>query len=201
LLHEGAAEVRELVADLFVSLDGFASGANEPPFFGYFGDELGAWMEQELAAPQLLIMGRVTYEALTEFAPAAQDPISVKMTELPKLVFSSGLQEPLVWKNARLSRTPAADEIRALKAQEGARLRSIGSIRLVRSLIEEGLVDRLRLMVFPLVLGSEGREPIFSRFARTPMKLLGSRKLDARILLLEYAPAKDEAASGRAPRG
>ncbi len=183
--------MRELVADLFVSLDGFASGANEPPFFGYFSGGLAAWIEEELAQPQLLIMGRVTYEALTEFAPSAQDPISAKMTELPKLVFSSGLQEPLVWRNARLSRAPVAAEIRALKAQDGARLRSIGSIRLVRSLMEQGLVDRLRLMVFPLVLGSEGREPVFSRFARTPMKLLGSRHLDTHILLLEYAPGKD----------
>jgi dihydrofolate reductase len=182
--------VRELVADLFVSLDGFASGANEQPFFGYFGDELGAWIQQELALPQLLIMGRVTYEALAEFAPAAQDPMSLRMAELPKLVYSSGLQEPLVWKNARLSRAQAAEEIRAFKAQEGERLRTIGSIRLVRSLIGEGLVDRLRLMVFPLVLGREGREPIFPEFARTPMRLLGSKCLDARILLLEYAPGK-----------
>jgi dihydrofolate reductase len=183
--------VRELIADLFVSLDGFASGANEPPFFGYFSDGLGAWVLEELAQPQLLIMGRVTYEALTEFAPGAQDPISVKMAELPKLVFSSGLEEPLLWKNARLSRAPAGDEIRALKAQGGERLRSIGSIRLVHSLIGLGLVDRLRLMVFPLVLGSDGREPVFSRFARTPMRLLNSTRVDAQILLLEYAPAKD----------
>ena len=182
--------MRELVADLFVSLDGFASGANEPPFFGYFGDQLGAWIEQELAVPQVLIMGRVTYEALAEFAPAAQDPIGLKMSELPKLVFSSGLQEPLAWRNARLSRTPAADEIRTLKAQEGPRLRSIGSIRLVQSLIADGLVDRLRLMVFPLVLGSEGRERVFSDFSRTPLTLLNSRCLDSRIKLLEYAPPK-----------
>ncbi len=184
--------MRELVADLFVSLDGFAAGANEQPFFGYFGDELGAWIQQELAVPQLIVMGRVTYEALVQFAPDEQDPISTRMSELPKLVFSSGLQEPLVWKNARLSRAPVADEIRTLKAQDGPRLRTIGSIRLVRSLIERELVDRLRLMVFPVVLGSEGREPIFLSFARTPMTLKGSKCLDARILLLEYAPAKDE---------
>ncbi len=187
-LHKGAAKVRELVADLFVSLDGFAAGANEAPFFGYFGDELGAWIQQELALPQTIIMGRVTYEALTEFAPTAPDPMSLRLAELPKLVFSSGLQEPLVWRNAQLSRTRAEDEIRTLKAQEGTRLRTIGSIRLVRSLIKDGLIDRLRLMVFPLVLGREGREPIFAEFARTPMKLLGSRRLDARVLLLEYAP-------------
>jgi dihydrofolate reductase len=181
--------VRDLVADLFVSLDGFASGANEAPFFGYFGEELGAWIERELAEPQILIMGRVTYEALAEFAPRAGDPISMRMTELPKVVFSSGLQEPLTWKNARLSRAPAADEIRALKSQQGERLRSLGSIRLVNSLMGLGLVDRLRLMVFPLVLGSEGREPVFAALARTPLKLVATQTLDARLVLLEYAPA------------
>jgi dihydrofolate reductase len=181
--------VRELIADWFVSLDGFAAGANEAPFFGYFGDGLAAWILEELEQPQTLIMGRVTYEALTEFAPNAQDPISRKMAELLKLVFSSGLQEPLVWKNARLVREPAGDAIRALKEQGGERLRTVGSIRLVRSLMELGLVDRLRLMVFPLVLGGDGREPVFSQFARTPMRLLGSKCLDERILLLEYARA------------
>ncbi|HUB53404.1 MAG TPA: dihydrofolate reductase family protein [Terracidiphilus sp.] len=194
LWREGVKEVREFVVDLFISLDGFASGANEPPFFGYFGEQLGAWIGQELDQPQFLIMGRVTYEALAEFAPKAQDPISLKMTELPKLVFSSQLQEPLVWRNTQLLRVPAAPEIRALKAQEGARLRSIGSIRLVQSLIEAGLVDRLRLMIFPLVLGNGGREPIFSRLARTPLQLLRSQCLDSRILLLEYAPPKQESA-------
>ena len=180
--------MRDLVADLFVSLDGFASGADEAPFFGYFGEGLGAWIERELAEPQILIMGRVTYEALAEFAPKAEDPISVRMTELPKVVFSSGLQEPLMWKNARLSRAPAADEIRALKSQQGERLRSIGSIRLVKSLMELGLVDRLRLMVFPVVLGGEGREPVFATFARMPLKLVATRTIDARVVLLEYAP-------------
>jgi dihydrofolate reductase len=184
----GEAKVRDLVADLFVSLDGFAAGANEAPFFGYFGEELGAWIERELAEPQILIMGRVTYEALAEFAPVAADPISVRMTELEKIVFSSGLQEPLVWKNARLTRAPIADEIRTLKSRQGERLRSIGSIRLVKSMIELGLVDRLRLMVFPLVLGGEGREPVFSAFARTPLKLIATRTLDSRVVLLEYSP-------------
>jgi dihydrofolate reductase len=182
------AKVRDLVADLFISLDGFASGVNEEPFFGYFGAELGAWIERELAEPQILIMGRVTYEALAGFAPKAEDPISLRMTELEKIVFSSGLQEPLTWKNARLTRAPIADEIRTLKSQQGGRLRSIGSIRLVKSMLELGLVDRLRLMVFPVVLGGEGREPLFAAFARTPLQLVATQTIDSRVVLLEYAP-------------
>jgi dihydrofolate reductase len=178
--------MRELVSDLFVSLDGFAAGVDEAPFFGYFGAGLGAWIERELGQPQILVLGRVTYEALLQFAPAAQDPISTRMTELPKLVFSSGLQEPLEWKNASLVRAPLGVEMRRLKSQPGERLRTIGSIRLMRSLMDLGLVDRLRLMVFPVVLGACGREPVFNGFARTPLKLLRTETLDGRVLLVEY---------------
>src|SRR5262249_41694224 len=152
--------MREFTADLFISLDGFAGGVNEAAFFGYFGDGLGKWIRDQIHQPQLLVMGRNTYEALAGFTPSATDENSLRMTELPKLVFSSTLKEPLTWKNTRLVTTSAADEIKALKQKPGDPLRSIGSISLVKSLMHQGLVDRLRLMVFPLVLGTAGREPI-----------------------------------------
>jgi dihydrofolate reductase len=74
--------LRELTADLFVSLDGFASGAKEAAFFGYFGEELGKWVSDHLCQRQLLIMGRVTYEALAKFSPSGVDPASARMNEL-----------------------------------------------------------------------------------------------------------------------
>jgi dihydrofolate reductase len=180
--------VSELIVDLFISLDGFASGAAEGPFFGYFGEELGKWITDELARPQVLIMGRVTYEAMAEFTPSCTDPMSVRMTELPKLVFSSRLKEPLSWKNTRVVRTSLADEISALKRQSGDPMRSIGSISLVKSMMELGLVDRLRLMVFPLILGKAGSEPISAEYSRAPLELIESRTIDSRIMLLEYRP-------------
>ncbi len=182
--------MRELIADLFVSVDGFASGASEGPFFGYFGEELGKWITDELARPQVLVMGRVTYEAMAEFTPSGTDPMSVRMTELPKLVFSSKLKEPPSWKNTRVVRTSLADEIGALKRQPGDPMRTIGSIGLVKSMIELGLVDRLRLMVFPLILGEAGNEPISAGYSRTPLELIESKPIDSRIMLLEYRPAK-----------
>ncbi len=182
--------MRELTADLFISLDGFASGANEGPFFGYFGEELGKWVSDHLQQPQLLIMGRVTYEALAQFAPSATDPMSVRMTELPKLLFSSTLKEPLAWKNARLAKASVADEIAALKRQPGDPLRSIGSVSLVRSMMQLGLVDRLRLMVFPVILGKAGREPIYVDYLRTSLELINTRVLDSRLILTEYRPSR-----------
>jgi dihydrofolate reductase len=71
--------VRELTADLFISLDGFASGMNEPPLFGYHGEDLMAWIRENLEKPQTLIMGRVTYAALAQFAVASNDELNLRM--------------------------------------------------------------------------------------------------------------------------
>ena len=181
--------MRELTADIFLSLDGFASGVKEAAFFGYSGEDLGKWVSDNLRPPQVLIMGRVTYEAMAQFVPSATDASSVRMTELPKLVFSRTLKEPLGWKNARLARHPVAKEIRAMKEQAGDPLRSIGSISLVKSMLHLGLVDRLKLMVFPVILGSAGREPIFAGYSRTALELIDTKVLNSRLTLLEYRPA------------
>jgi dihydrofolate reductase len=110
------------------------------------------------------------------------------MTELPKLVFSRTLRKPLAWENTQLMKGSFADEMLALKQKTGETLRCIGSISLVKSMIQLGLVDRLRLMIFPLILGTAGREPIFATYARTSLKLVDTRVLDSRLILLEYRP-------------
>jgi dihydrofolate reductase len=182
--------VRELTADLFVSMDGFASGVNEPPFFGYFGDDLSVWIKENLEKPQMLIMGRVTYAALAQFAIDSTDELNVRMTALPKTVFSRTLHEPLAWKNTRLVKTSMEQEITRLREQSGDPLRCIGSISLVRNMIRFQLVDRFRLMIFPVVLGTAGRESIYAGYEKTSFELIGSRILDSRIVLLEYRPRK-----------
>jgi dihydrofolate reductase len=182
----------ELTADLFISLDGFASGVNEPAFFGYFGPDLEKWVSENIRPPQVLIMGRVTYEAMAQFVPSAADPTSMRMSELPKVVFSNTLREPLSWKNTRLVKGSLANEIKALKQKSGDLLRSIGSVSLVKSMMTLGLVDRLRLMVFPVILGNAGREPIFASYPRTAMKLVHTRVLDSRLTMLEYRPERGE---------
>jgi dihydrofolate reductase len=180
--------MRELTADLFISLDGFASGVKQAAYFGYFGQNLGDWVREQLAQPQVIVMGRVTYGALAGFSAAATDELSVKMSSTPKLVFSSTLKEPLAWKNTRLMKGAVADEMRALKQQSGDPLRSMGSISLVKSMMQLGLVDRLRLMVFPLVLGGVGREPIFAGYPQENLELIDTKVLDSRLVLLEYRP-------------
>jgi dihydrofolate reductase len=181
--------MRELIADLVISLDGFASGTNEAAYFGYFGHDLGNWVREHLDKRQVILMGRVTYEALARFAGSATDEVSNRMRILPKLVYSNTLHEPLAWNNTHVIKGAVEDAITALKQQEGDPLRCFGSIRLVKSLAKLGLIDRLRLMVFPLILGETGKEPIYADYPRVPLELVNTKVLDSRVIMLEYRPA------------
>ena len=176
----------ELIADMFVSLDGYAKGVDYGPYFDYGGPELDGWVAQALATPQVLLMGRVTYGLLAEMSG---DPSSGPMNEQPKAVFSNTLAEPLSWPNTRLLSGDFAGAMATLKKESDVPIRSIGSLRLVRGLIEHGLLDRLRLLVFPLVVGDRGREPMFAGHPGTGFALAGTTVLDSRLVLLEYRPA------------
>jgi dihydrofolate reductase len=182
--------MRELTADMFVSLDGFAAGADggQSWTFGYFGPEFAAYAQRVLTEPQIMLMGRVTYEIMARSWALSPDPLAGPMNGLPKLVFSTTLTEPLAWNNAQLAKNGLAEEIGALKDQPGDPLRTIGSISLVRQLMAAGLVDRLRLVVFPHVLGPAGREPVFTGYPETGLALTGATVLDSRLVVCEYRP-------------
>ena len=106
----------ELVADLFTWLDGYAYGEGAPAYFGYPGPDLERWIDEHLATPQVLLMGRVTYEAMS--AIVRDQPVEGRdrMNELPKVVFSGTLAEPLEWNNSRLAKSDLVEEVRSLKA-------------------------------------------------------------------------------------
>jgi dihydrofolate reductase len=179
----------ELTADLFLSLDGFAAGVDVGPFFGYSGPELDSWVRDAQTRPQLVVMGRVTYEVMAQISSSATDEGSTRMNEVPKAVFSNTLSEPLAWRNTRLVHGDLLEGMRALKHDSPDPLRSIGSLTLVRGLLELGLLDRLRVMIFPLLLGDSGREPAFADYQRAGLELTGTRVLDSRIVMLDYRPA------------
>ena len=178
----------QLLADLFISLDGFAAGDDVGPYFGYGGPELDAWIGERLDEPQEVVLGRRTYEILAAMSGHAADPASTRLTALPKIVFSSTLQEPLAWERTRLLRGDAAEVLGALKRESTTPLRTMGSLTLVRSLLEAGLVDRLRLTVFPLVLGERGREPFLAGVGAQDLRLDESLVLDGRVVSLTYVP-------------
>jgi dihydrofolate reductase len=182
--------MRELTADMFVSLDGFAAGADggQSWTFGYFGPEFAGYAQRVLAEPQIMLMGRVTYQIMARSWASSPDPLAGSMNSLPKLVFSTTLAEPLAWSNARLAKNGPVEEVGALKAQPGDPLRTIGSITLVRQLMAAGLVDRLRLVVVPHVLGQAGQEPVFAGCAETSLDLASATVLDSCLVVCEYQP-------------
>jgi len=181
---------RTLTADLFVTVDGFARGEQAAAYFGYPGPELERWVGEQLRRPQVLVMGRVTYQAMAAAAIGSDDAGAQRMTELPKVVVSTTLSAPLLWKNSTLLHGDAASHVHTLKQSRGDPLRTIGSLSLVTHLLRHGLVDRLRLMVFLLVLGRTGREPALAGLPDIRFELIGNQVLDRRLVLLEYAPIR-----------
>ena len=177
----------ELVADLFVSLDGCAAAEGAGPYFGYGGPELDAWIAAELDRPQTVLLGRVTYEALARIAEVSEDRGSQRLAAMPKLVASRTLSEPS-WANTRVLPGDAIAAVAAARRDGNGLLRTMGSLSLVRSLIGAGLVDRLRLMVFPLVCGAAGRERLFDGAEPAGFQLVGTSVLDDRLVLVEYRP-------------
>ncbi|WP_112133560.1 dihydrofolate reductase family protein [Glycomyces dulcitolivorans] len=178
---------RTLTADLFVSADGWARGEHSPGYFGYSGPELGQWIEEESARPQHVLMGRVTYEALASVPDEARDEGYERMTRLPATVFSTTITEA-AWPGASVESGDLVAAVRTLKESDGAPLRTMGSLSVVRQLLNAGLVDRIRLMIFPLLVGPGGREAVFAGAEEADLELVGQRVLDGRILLVEYAP-------------
>jgi len=177
--------LRQLTVDLFATVDGFAKGRNSPAYFGYGGPDLDAWIDEQLATPHVVLMGSNTYRALSEIAATGADP---RMDRLPKVVFSASLRPPLAWANTTLISDGVAVAVPALKAKPGDPLRVIGSLSLVRSLLRLGLVDRLRIMVFPQILGETGEEPFLAGLPDIRLRLGGTQVFDNRLVLLEYLP-------------
>ena len=177
--------MRRLTVDLFATVDGFAKGRNSPAYFGYGGPDLDTWIGEQLARPHVVLMGSNTYRALSEIAAAGADP---RLDELPKVVFSASLHPPLAWANTTLIRDDVAVAVPAMKAKPGDPLRVIGSLSLVRSLLRLGLVDRLRIMVFPQILGETGEEPFLAGLPDINLRLGVTQVLDQRLGLLEYLP-------------
>ena len=171
---------RTLTVDIFLSVDGWAGGDGLPGYFGYLGPELEEWITAELAAPQLVVMGRRTYEALAAY------PDEPGMTGLDKVVFSG----PCPMRPGR-TRGSAVRTLSMRSGNESRQRRSAahhGQRFPGPAAHRAGLVDRLRLMIFPLIAGDAGRDPFFADMASADLELAGHRVLDGRVLLVEYQP-------------
>ena len=189
-----------VTVDLFVSVDGFAGSDGLPGYFGYFGPDLQRWISGESAAEHTALMGRRTYEMLAALPEEHRDESWEAMTRVPTIVFSRSLQQ-VDWAGARLHSGDAVREIERLKdSDDVSPLRTTGSLSLARELISAGLVDRLRLLIFPLLAGSAGREPAFAGAASAELQLIDTTVLDGRIQLAEYRPTNREIPRGTEQR-
>jgi dihydrofolate reductase len=161
-----------------VDFDGSREGAR----FNY-EEEVGL---EEAQNSEALLLGRVTYAAMQAFWPTAEGELADRLNELPKYVVSSTLTNP-AW-NATVLGEEWPEEVARLRKELDGEILIYGSRRLSQALIETGLVDELRLLVYPLVLGAGDR--LFGETQdKIPLRLVESRPLGGGVVSMMYAPA------------
>ena len=189
--------MRELMVDFITSLDGCASGEGWPGWWGLEGPEYLAWLGEQPEVTYL--MGATTYRLMSGFAAGDMPPgtdgaageeagaVDV-LTRASKFVFSSTLDEPLAWANSTLVRGDAADAVRAIKQDGAGLLSTIGSLSLARSLLAAGLVDRFRVVMFPVITGATGAERIYDGYPDVMLEMTAHRTFDGGTQMVEYRP-------------
>ena len=188
----------DLMVDLITSLDGYASAQGWPGWWGLEGPEYLGWLGEQPEGAYEVLMGATTYRLMSQMSSeAAGDQDAYRPDEadsltgldaVPKVVFSSTLTEPLAWPNSRLVDTDAVEAVRAMKRDGSTPMRTLGSLSLARSLLAAGLVDRFRLVVFPVITGATGRERVYDGYPDVRLDLVESRTFDGRLQLLDYVP-------------
>jgi dihydrofolate reductase len=179
--------VPELLIDFITSLDGYGAAEGWPGFWGVEAPEYLAWLEDQPETDSTVLMGANTYRLMHGFVTEGE-PGTEALSGFAKIVFSSTLTEPLEWENARLVSTDAVEAVRELKSTGTESLRTIGSLALCRSLLQAGLVDRYRVVVFPVITGNTGRDRIYDGYPDVALEMIQSRTFDGRLQLVEYVP-------------
>lgn len=186
--------MRDLIVTEFVTLDGVMEApGGEPshPHSGWvqphFDEELGTYKWEETRDAGSLLIGRVTYESFAGAWPTYEGDMADKMNSMPKHVVSSTLRDP-AWTNTTVLGPDLAGEVGALKAGEGDPILVAGSCRLVHALLGLGLVDELRLQVFPVAVGG-GLRPFPDDRTKLDLSLASSRTTPSGVALQAYRRA------------
>src|SRR5918998_3590837 len=192
-MQDPAEEVpmRKVIVSEFVSLDGVFE-APDQWHFPYFDEEMGQEIAEAMGQADAMLMGRVLYEEWAAYWPQQdpeENPVAGRMNGVRKYVVSTTLKEPLGWDNSTLIKENVAEGIAGLKRQPGGDISISGSGSLVRSLLKEGLIDELRLMVHPVVVG--GGKRLFEEGGdRIALELVDSRTFSTGVVYLTYRPAQ-----------
>lgn len=183
--------MRKIVAGLFISLDGVVE-APEQWQTPYFNEEMWQAIGAQMAASDTVLLGRRTYEEFANFWPAqpSDDPNRNYFDNTPKLVASTTL-ETVEWQNSTLIKGDLAEELTKLKQRPGKNISITGSGTLVGSLLRDGLLDELNLLVCPVFVG-RGRRLFEDEGGRVPMKLVRATPFSTGVVSLTYAPDAPE---------
>ena len=180
--------MRKIGIEVEVSVDG-ALGSDSMDFwqqvFQFHSDDVKEYLNELLFMPEALLMGRKTYEAFAQIWPTRQGDDADRINSMPKHVASRTLREPLAW-NATLIKGDVVEEIRKLKQEPGRSLLQYGVGELTHTMLEAGLVDELRILVYPFIFG-EGPH-IFERMGIHTLKLLETKTFDSGAVALHYQP-------------
>jgi len=182
--------VRKIVAGTFLSLDGVMEAPGEW-HFPYFDEAMGEAVGAQMAEADAMLLGRVTWQEFASYWP--QQPNDVEPAEfmngVAKYVVSTTLTNVDTWQNSTLiDGNNFAAEIQWLKEAPGKQINVTGSAKLVQSLLREQLLDELRLLVHPIVVGN-GKRLLEGETGQHPLKLMDSQTFDTGVLYLTYQPA------------
>jgi dihydrofolate reductase len=177
----------ELVIDFITSLDGYGAAEGWPGWWGLEGPEYLSWLGDHQEADYTVLMGANTYRLMSELASGGEPGTDV-LAGISKVIFSTTLTEPLSWPNTQLVSQDPVETVRQMKAEGTKSMRTLGSLTLCRSLLKAGLVDLFRVVVFPVITGSTGRDRIYDGYPDVSLDMVSSRTFDGRIQLLEYVP-------------
>jgi dihydrofolate reductase len=184
-----------IVVTEFISLDGVIEdpGGSEDYKHGGWsfeierGEEGDKFKLDETAASEALLLGRKTYEGFAEAWPSREGEFADRFNNMPKYVVSSTLNDP-EWTNTTVIGGDLPAEVSRLKTELDGDIVVHGSAQLVQALVDEGLVDELRLMVFPVVLGA-GKRLFGETSDKRPLRLADSKIVGDGVAILTYAPA------------
>ena len=185
--------MRKVFVFMMVTLDGFFEGPDHEIDWHNVDEEFNEFAIDQLNEVDALLFGRVTYQGMASYWPTPfaieDDPIIAdKMNTLPKFVFSKTLDQ-VGWSNSRLVTENITEEISQLKQEQGRDLAVFGSANLAAFLLQMGLIDELRIMVNPVVLGKG--KPLFTGLHHeVELKLIKTRTFRSGNVLLYYQPVK-----------
>jgi dihydrofolate reductase len=194
--------VARIVVTEFISLDGVMEAPGGGEDFEHAGwtfeidrgEEGNKFKLEEALDSDALLLGRVTYEGFAAAWPGMQGEFADKFNSMPKYVVSSTLEAP-AWNNSTVLRGDVAQEVSSLRAGADGDIVVHGSAQLVQTLLDGDLIDELRLMVFPVVLGS-GKRLFGETTGKRSMRLADSKMVGDGVAILIYEPAGAAEGSG-----